>query len=190
LGVPGEESLRGKGVFDCAMCDGGQYKGGVVVVCGGGDAALTEALYMAKIASRVIVIHRRDQLKATDLLQARAVAEPGIEFVWNSVVESIEGRCKVESVKVRQVETNDVRDIRTHGVLVHVGLDPNTEYLAGIMPLDFQRQIPVNGRMETGVPFVLAAGDIRGDSPRQIAAAVGDGAIAGITAQRLLDEIG
>ena len=190
LGVPGEESLRGKGVFDCAMCDGGQYKGGVVVVCGGGDTALTEALYMAKIASRVIVIHRRDQLKATDLLQARAVAEPGIEFVWNSVVESIEGRCKVESVKVRQVETNDVRDIRTDGVLVHVGLDPNTEYLAGIMPLDFQRQIPVNGRMETGVPFVLAAGDIRGDSPRQIAAAVGDGAIAGITAQRLLDEIG
>jgi thioredoxin reductase (NADPH) len=189
LGVPGEEALRGKGVFDCALCDGGQYSGRVVTVCGGGDAALTEALYMAKIASRVLVIHRRDQLRATSILQERAISEPKIQFLWSSVVEAIQGQGQVESVKVRRVDTNELIDIRTDGVLVHVGLDPNTEYLSGILSLDTEGQIVVNSRMETEVPYILAAGDIRSGSPRQIAAAVGDGAIAGITAQRLLQEL-
>jgi thioredoxin reductase (NADPH) len=190
LGVPGEDALRGKGVFDCAMCDGGQYAGRVVTVCGGGDGALTEALYMAKIASRVLVVHRRDQLRATSILQERAMAEPKIEFVWSSVVEAIEGHGQVESVRVRRINTNETRDIGTDGVLVHVGLEPNTGYLSGMLPLDDQGQIIVDGRMQTEVPYVLAAGDIRSGSPRQIAAAVGDGAIAGITAQRLLEEFG
>jgi thioredoxin reductase (NADPH) len=190
LGVPGEDMFQGKGVFDCALCDGGLYAGKVVVVCGGGDAALTEALYMARIASKVIVIHRRDQLRATGILQQRVMAEPRIEFLWNSVVEAIKGDGKVESVTVRNVRAKEVSYIMTDGVLVHVGLDPNTDYLNGAIPLDAEGQIMVNSRMETEVPYVLAAGDIRSGSPRQIAAAVGDGAIAGITAQRLLDEIG
>ena len=190
LGVPGEDALRGKGVFDCALCDGGQYAGRAVTVCGGGDAALTEALYMAKIASRVIVIHRRDELRATSILQERAKAEPNVQFVWNSVVEAIDGAGRVESVRVRRVDTNEASDIKTDGVLVHVGMEPNTDYLRGVLNLDTQGQIVVNARMETEVPNVLAAGDIRSGSPRQIAAAVGDGATAGITAQRLLQELG
>ena len=187
LGVPGEDALRGKGVFDCALCDGGQYAGRVVTVCGGGDAALTEALYMAKIASKVLVIHRRDQLRATSILQERAMAEPKIEFLWNSAVDAIEGQGRVESVKVRRIDSNEIHDVKTDGVLVHIGLEANTGYLSGILTLDDQGQIVVNGRMETDVPYILAAGDIRSGSPRQIASAVGDGAIAGIAAQRLLD---
>ena len=189
LGVPGEDELRGKGVFDCALCDGSQFEGQAVVVCGGGDGALTEALYMSRLASKVIVVHRRDQLRATDILQKRAMAEPKIEFVWNSVVDSIEGNTYVESVKVRDAVTGKTWDIATDGVLVHVGLDPNTRYLEGIVPLDGQGQIIVNADMETKVPFVLAAGDIRSGSPRQISSAVGDGAMAGIRAQTLLREL-
>jgi thioredoxin reductase (NADPH) len=189
LGVPGEDALRGKGVFDCALCDGGQFAGRVAAVCGGGDGALTEALYMSRLASKVVVIHRRDRLRATDILQKRAMAEPKIEFVWNSVVDSIGGKEHVESVKVRNVADGKTRDIATDGVLVHVGLEPNTAYLEGIVPLDGQGQVIVNGHMETEVPFVLAAGDIRSGSPRQISSAVGDGAIAGIRAQTLLQEL-
>ena len=118
------------------------------------------------------------------------MAEPKIEFVWNSAVVAIEGSGRVESVRVRDVQSDRITDIRADGVLVHVGVETNTDYLDGILPLDAEGQIMVNGRMETGVPFVLAAGDIRSGSPRQIAAAVGDGAIAGITAQRLLDQLG
>jgi thioredoxin reductase (NADPH) len=190
LGVPGEDLLRGKGVFECALCDGGQYAGKVVAVCGGGDSALTEALYMAKIASKVIVIHRRKQLRSTGILSTRAMADPKIEFVLDGVVESIGGSSRVESVRVRNVETGQMKEIKTDGVLVQVGMEPNTGYLNGVVRLDSQGQIVADGNMQTDVPYVLAAGDIRSGSPRQIAAAVGDGSIAGITAQRLLDELG
>lgn len=190
LGVPGEDAFRGKGVFDCALCDGGQYADRVVAVCGGGDAAVTEALYMSKIASRVLLIHRRTELRSTGVLVERAKAQPNIEFVWNSVVERIEGRDRVESIALRSTESKQVSHIDVDGVLVHVGLEPNSDYLGGVLKLDDLGQIVVNERMETGSPYVLAAGDIRSGSPRQIAAAVGDGAIAAITAQRLLNELG
>jgi len=184
--VPGEDTLWGKGVFTCALCDGGQFADRVVIVCGGGEGAISEALYMARLASKVIFIHRRDQLRAAKSLQDRILAEPKITFIWNSVVELINGKDKVESVSIRNVTTNAKSTISTGGVLVQIGQEPNTSYLNGIVPLDTGGQIVVNNRMETEVPYILAAGDIRSNSPRQIATAIGDGAIAGITAQQLL----
>jgi thioredoxin reductase (NADPH) len=186
LGVPGEESLQGKGVFSCAFCDGGHFADRVVAVCGGGDAGVTEALYMTKIASKVILIEAESKLTATALLQERAFTNPKIEILCGMRVEAIFGSDKVEAIELVDQTGSRREKIKSDGVLVHIGLDPNTEYLNGIVPLDGQGQIMVNGMMETEVPYIFAAGDIRSGSPRQVAAAVGDGAIAAISAERLL----
>jgi thioredoxin reductase (NADPH) len=190
LGIRGETEFQGKGVFECALCDGGQFEGGVVAVCGGGDSAISEALYMSRIASKVIVIHRRNQLRAAKMLQDRALAEPKIEFIWDSAVEAIEGQDRVKHIKIRNLLNNTNTDLSADGLLVQIGTEPVTDYLNGMVPLDKEGFVIVNSQMETDVPHVLAAGDIRSGSPRQIAAAVGDGAIAGITAQRLLQKLG
>ncbi len=186
LGVPGEEELAGKGVFECAFCDGGHYAGKVVAVCGGGDAGVVEALYMAKIASKVILIEAMPGLTATAVLQDRVTANPKIEVRCGMMVEAITGTDKVEAIKLAAGDKKET--LKVDGVLVHVGLEPNTGYLEGIVPLDKQGQVIVNEKMETEVPYIFAAGDIRSGSPRQVVTAVGDGAIAAITAQRLLQE--
>jgi thioredoxin reductase (NADPH) len=189
LGVPGEESLQGKGVFSCAFCDGGHFADRMVAVCGGGDAGVTEALYMAKIASKVILIEAEPKLTATAVLQERASAHPKIEILCGVRVEAIFGNDKVEAIELANKTGNRKEKIKVDGVLVHIGLDPNTDYLKGIVPLDSQGQIIVNDKMETEVHYIFAAGDIRSESPRQIATAVGDGAIAAITAERLLQDL-
>jgi thioredoxin reductase (NADPH) len=185
LGVPGEEALTGKGVFSCAFCDGGHFADQVVAVCGGGDAGVSEAIYMAKIASKVILIEALPELTATAVLQERAASNPKIEILRGTTVKSILGSTRVEAL-----ELGDNKDHKTKlavdGVLVHIGLEPNTTYLDDIVPLDSQGQVIVNAQMETEVPYIFAAGDIRSGSPRQVAAAVGDGVIAAITADRLL----
>ena len=186
LGVPGEESLQGKGVFNCAFCDGGHFADRVVVVCGGGDAGVTEALYMAKIASKVILVEAESKLTATAVLQERAFANPKLEILCGMRVETIAGDEKVEVIELEDKLSKRKEKIKVDGVLVHIGLDPNTGYLEGIVPLDSQGQIIVSERMETEVPCIFAAGDIRSGSPRQVVTAVGDGAIAAISAQRLL----
>ncbi len=189
LGVPGEADFQGRGVFECALCDGGQFEGRVVAVCGGGDSALTEALYMARLASKVFVIHRRDQFRASKVLIDRSEGEPKIEFVRNSVVEAIEGVNRVEAVKIRNLAGVKLSTLQVDGILVQIGQEPDTGYLKGVVSLDSGGQVIVNSEMETDVPYVLAAGNIRSGSPRQIASAVGDGALAGITAQSLLQEV-
>jgi thioredoxin reductase (NADPH) len=190
LGVPGEVELAGKGVFECAFCDGGHYADKVVAVCGGGDAAVTEALYLSKFASRTILIHRRDQLRAAGILKDRALAEPKIEVLWDTVIEEIMGEAWVNRIRVRNVKTEQESSLDVSGVLVSIGFMPNTGFLEGVVPLDENGRIIVNGRMETEVPYVLAAGDIRSGSPRQVVTAVGDGAIAAITAEGLLQRLG
>jgi thioredoxin reductase (NADPH) len=189
LGVPGEAELLGKGVFECALCDGGHFAGKVVAVCGGGDAGVTEALYMAKIAAKVIIIEAMPALTATAVLQDRVKAEAKIEVCCGMQVKAITGADKVEAVELLDEKGKNFA-LKTDGVLVHIGLEPNTGYLDGIVPLDDHGQIIINAKMETEVPYVLAAGDIRSGSPRQVVTAVGDGAIAAITAQRLLQEEG
>ena len=188
LGVPGEAELAGKGVFECAFCDGGHYADKVVAVCGGGDAGVTEALYMAKIASKVIIIEAMPKLTAAAVLLDRIRANPKIEVRCGMVVEAITGGDKVEGVELAAGKKKET--LKADGVLVHIGLEPNTGYLEGIVPLDKQGQIIVNEKMESEVPYIFAAGDIRSGSPRQVAAAAGDGAIAAITAERLLQEEG
>jgi thioredoxin reductase (NADPH) len=189
LGVPGEASLAGKGVFSCALCDGGKFVDRVVVVCGGGDAGVTEALYMTKLAAKVILIEALPKLTATAVLQQRARANPKLEIRCGTKVEVIDGDEQVKAVKFLDVASGQRDTLKVDGVLVHIGLEPNTSYLDGIVPLDNQGQIIVNDKMETEVPFLLAAGDIRSGSPRQVVTAVGDGATAAISAQRLLQEL-
>jgi thioredoxin reductase (NADPH) len=186
LDVPGEAELAGKGVFECALCEGGHYAGKVVAVCGGGDAGVTEALYMAKIASKVILIEAMPSLTAANVLRERLAALPNVEVRTGATVEEIKGGDKVEGIILAAVYKKE--SLKVDGVLVHIGTEPNTAYLEGIVPLDEHGQIIVDERMESEVPCVLAAGDIRSGSPRQVAAAVGDGAIAGISAERLLQE--
>jgi thioredoxin reductase (NADPH) len=186
LGAPGEESLQGKGVFNCAFCDGGHFADRVVVVCGGGDAGLTEALYMTKIASKVILIEAESKLTATAVLQERTFANPKIEIFCGMRVKAIIGDDKVEAVELANEMGNRREKLSVDGVLVHIGMDPNTGYLDGIVPLDGQGQIIVNEKMETEVPCIFAAGDVRRGSPRQVITAAGDGAIAAISAERFL----
>ncbi len=189
LGVPGEEQLRDRGVINCAFCDGGQFFEQEVAVCGGGDSGITEALYLAKIASKVIVIEAMPQLNATGILQDRVAENPKIEVRTGTTVSEIVGENHVEAVNVVKEKSGEQETIKVDGVLVHIGLDPNTDYLEGVVPLDSQGQIVVNEWMETEVPGIFAAGDIRSDSPRQVSAAVGDGAAAGMAAQRYLQQL-
>ena len=187
LGVPGEEELRGMGVFSCAFCDGGDYLDRVVAVCGGGDAGVTEALYLSRIASKVIVIEALPQLTATGVLRDRVQSDPKLEVHCGMKVTRIIGEGQVTGIELAGPD-NSRETLKVDGVLVHVGLDPNTGYLEGVVPLDGPRQVIVNEWMETKIPGVFAAGDIRSNSPRQVSAAVGDGATAGMAAQRFLQK--
>ncbi len=186
LNVPGEEALTGKGVFSCAFCDGGQFAGRVVAVCGGGDSGVTEALYLAKIASTVLLIEALPQLSATAILQQRVSREPRIRVFTGKKVEAILGDSAVNAIQVLDLKSGQKETLKTDGFLVDIGLEPNTTYLNEIVPLNERGQIIVDGTMATAVPFVLAAGDIRAGSPGQVSSAVGDGATAAITAIRLL----
>lgn len=188
LGVPGEAEFEGRGVFNCAFCDGSQYTGRVVAVCGGGDSGVTEALYMSRIASKVVLLEALPELTATAVLRDRARARDNLEIRCDIRIEAIVGNDTVEAIECLDMAGGKKETIQVDGVLVQVGLDPNTEYLEGVMPLDGRGFIAVNGNMQTEVPGVFAAGDIRSGSPRQVATAVGDGAVAAIAALRLLQE--
>ncbi len=190
LGVPGEEEFKDKGVISCAFCDGGQFARKTVVVCGGGDSGITEALYLSKIADKVIVVEAMPQLNATAILQNRLSNNPKMEVHTSTMVKEILGSDHVDGISILKDGNNQTEIIKTNGVLVHIGLDPNTSYLEGIIPLTENGQIKVNEWMETELPGIFAAGDIRSDSPRQVSAAVGDGAAAGMAAQRYLQKQG
>jgi len=191
LGVPGEEEFTGRGVSYCATCDAPFFKDRLVAVVGGGDRAITEALHLTRFASRVIIIHRRDQLRATRILQEKAFSEPKIEFLWNTVVEGIEGiegKDSLRELRLRQVITSEKSTLNTAGVFVCVGFKPNTDYLNGVLPLDDNGYIITNNKLETEIPGVFAAGDVRHHSAQQAITAAGDGATAAIYAQKFITE--
>jgi len=188
LGVPGEDKFRGNGVIYCGFCDGGEFVDRVIAVCGGGDAGITEALYMANLAAKVIVIEAMPSLTASAILRDRAKENPRIEIRTGVKVTAVTGAEQVTGVEI-EGQGGKKETIATDGVLVHIGLDPNTDYLKGKVPLDSQGQVKVNQQMETDVPGIFAAGDIRSGSPRQVSTAVGDGAIAAIAAQRFLQKL-
>ena len=188
LGVPGEKEFTGKGVSYCATCDAAFFRELPVAIVGGGNAAITEALHLTKFASRVTVIHRRHQLRASRILQEKAFSEPKMEFLWNNIIEEIEGKDLVKRIKLRQVVTGGKSALDVAGVFISIGLKPNTDYLKGILSLDPIGHIITNERMETKIPGIFAAGDIRQDSARQAITAAGDGATAAIYAEKFITE--
>ena len=191
LGVPGEERLRGKGVSYCGTCDGPFFRDRRVVVVGGGDSALKEALFLTGFASSVTIIHRRDQLRAEKFYQDRATANEKIDIVWNSVVEDIIGEDQVEAVQVRNVKSDQARRLETDGVFIFIGSTPNTGFLGDLFcDQDAGCLLPTDEHMETSVPGIYAIGDVRQNSYRQIATAVGEGVTAAMAAEHLLAEWG
>ncbi|MGQ9675137.1 MAG: thioredoxin-disulfide reductase [Chloroflexota bacterium] len=188
LGVAGEAEFTGRGVSYCATCDGPFYRDLPIAVIGGGDSAIEEALYLTRFASKVTVVHRRDQLRATKVLQDRAFANPKIEFRWNSVVDSIRGGEFVESIQLRDVKTGSETSLAVSGVFLYVGLQPNTAFLRGKLQLDAQGYVVTDERMATDVPGVFAAGDVRAKPLRQVASAVADGALAAVMADHYIHE--
>jgi thioredoxin reductase (NADPH) len=182
LGVPGEETLVGHGVSYCATCDGFFFRQREVAVVGGGDAAITDAIELTQHATKVYVIHRRDQLRAGEVLQKRAMAQPKIEFVWDTIVEEVVGGEAVKALKLRNVKTKKTSTLEVAGVFVAVGLKPNSQPFADVLKLTKTGHIVADETMATSVPGIFAAGDVRQSSARQIASAVGDGATAALSA--------
>jgi thioredoxin reductase (NADPH) len=178
LGVPGETTLVGHGVSYCATCDGFFFRAKEVAVVGGGDAAITDALELAQHAAKVYVIHRRDQLRAGEVLAKRAKAQPKIEFIWDTIVEAIVGGEVVKALKLRNVKTKKTSTLEVAGVFVAVGLTPNSQPFADILKLTKSGHIVTDENMAASVPGFFAAGDVRRASARQVATAVGDGATA------------
>ena len=188
LGIPGEEEFTGKGVSYCATCDGFFFKDQPVTVVGGGDAAITQALHLAKLASKITVIHRRRRLRASRILQEKAYSEPKIDFLWDTIVEKIEGKDSVKQVQLHQIVTGEYSTLPVVGIFISIGLKPDTNYLTGIIPLDAFGHIITNEKMEAKIPGILAAGDIRHNSARQAITATGDGATAAIYTEQFLTE--
>jgi thioredoxin reductase (NADPH) len=188
LGVPGEENYIGKGVSYCATCDGFLFRDKEVAVIGGGDTAITDAIELGQHVSTVNIIHRRDQLRASQVLQKRALEHPKIRFKWNSVVDEIQGDATVTELKLRDVKTGDTYSLPVSGVFVAVGLDPNSQYFNNIVSLSDNGHIIVDDLMSTSVPGIYAAGDIRNNSARQVSTAVGDGATAAMSAFKYIQE--
>jgi thioredoxin reductase (NADPH) len=188
LDVPGETALIGRGVSFCATCDGFFFRGKQLVVVGGGDSALEEGLFLTRFADAVRVVHRRHELRAGEALKRRAQANDKISFIWDSVVERIEGEDKVEAVQLRNVKTQENTRLTTDGVFIYVGHYPNTDLFKGQLEMDDHGYLQTDARMMTSVPGVFAAGEVQDSVYRQVATSVGQGSAAGIMAERWLAE--
>lgn len=186
LEVPGEEELRGAGVSYCATCDGAFFRGRTVAVVGGGDAALEDAIFLARMCEKVYIVHRRDKLRGAKRLQERLQALENIEFVWNSETAAIEGNGQVEALRLRQTKTGEEKRLDVDGVFIAVGIAPESELYAGQLELDEQGYIRADESGQTSVPGVFAAGDVRTKALRQILTAASDGANCVASAERYL----
>ena len=188
LGIPGEERLTGKGVSYCATCDAAFFKEQDVAVVGGGDAAMDEGLFTTRYADRVTVIHRREELRASAILQDRAFANPKMQFKWNTVVEEVLGDREVTGVRVRDVVTGQRSEIPLAALFIFIGQHPNTDFLKGLVRMDAGGHAIVDEWMRTDQPGLFAAGDVRQNSARQVASSVGDGVTAAIAADHYITD--
>jgi thioredoxin reductase (NADPH) len=188
LGVPGEERLTGRGVSYCATCDAAFFKDQHVIVVGGGDAAMDEGLFTTRHVAKVTVVHRRDELRASAILQERAFANPKMEFVWNTVVTEVLGEDAVTGVKLHDRVSGEDSTMDVGAVFIFIGQDPNTGFLRGLVPVDEGGHAVVNEWMETELPGLYVAGDARRNSARQVVSSAGDGATAAIAAEHYLSD--
>lgn len=189
LGVHGEGRLTGKGVSYCATCDGAFFRDKEIAVVGGGNTAVQDAVFLTRFASKVTIIHRRDALRATKILQERAFKNPKIEFAWNSVVAQVNGEHKVGGIVIESVDDHSQRTIPVDGVFVLIGTHPNTEFLRGIVTLDPAGYVITDEEMQTNVPGVYAAGDCRRKTLRQMVTAASDGAISAVAAEQYIEKL-
>ena len=189
LAVPGEDKLGGRGVSYCATCDGPLFKNKEVVVVGGGDTAVEEAIFLANFCAKISVVHRRNELRAAKILQERAFANKKLNFIWDSVVAEILGEEKVEGVKVRNVKTGEEKTIPSHGVFIAVGFRPHTELAKGLVDMDEKGYIITKDDLSTSRPGFFAAGDCRKKLLYQFVTACGDGATAAFAAQKYVEQI-
>ena len=188
LGVPGEEELNSRGVSYCAVCDGAFFRDQDLLVVGGGDSAVEEAIFLTQFAKTVTIVHRRDELRAQKVLQDRAFANEKINFIWDSVVKEIKGENRVGSVVIENVKTNQVTEHAFGGVFIYVGLDPVSDFTKDLQIQDESGWIVTDDHMKTSVAGVFAVGDVRQKDLRQVTTAVGDGAIAGQEAYKYTTE--
>lgn len=190
LGIPGEEELGGRGVSYCAVCDGAFFKERELVVVGGGDSAVEEGVYLTRFASKVTIVHRRDELRAQKILQDRAFKNDKVEFIWDTIVKEVNNKDgKVGSVTLLDKKTNEEYEFETDGVFVYIGMDPLSEPFKSLGITNEEGYIPTNENMETSVPGIFAAGDIREKELRQIVTATGDGSIAAQSAQHFIENM-
>lgn len=189
LGVNGERKNRGRGVSYCATCDGAFFRDRKVAVIGGGDAAVEEAMYLTKIVEKVYLIHRRDTLRATKVVQDRAFKNPKIDFIWDSGVNEILGENKVEAVLIENLKTSEKRSIAVDGVFIYVGNDPITDFFRDLINTDEKGYVITDEKMHTSARGIFAAGDLRQKSLRQVVTAVADGAIAATEAEKYISEL-
>lgn len=190
LGVPKEEELIGKGVSFCATCDAAFFKEKEVGVVGGGDNALTEALFLTKFCKKVTIIHRRDHFRAEKILQERAVANEKIEILWDTIIQEIQGGERFESILVKNVKTNKISQLKFDGLFISIGTDPNTDFVTGFLDLDERGKIKVGPSMTTSQPGIFAAGDVTNACPEQMAIAVGSGVIAALAVDEYISHLG
>jgi thioredoxin reductase (NADPH) len=188
LGI-GEDRYMGKGISFCATCDAPFFKDKTVVAIGGGDTAVQESIYLTKFAKKVYLVHRRDELRAAKILQERAFANDKIEMVWDTVVTGVDGLFGIEGVHIRNVKTNEEKTLAASGCFIWVGTLPNTQFLGDDVQTDEYGFIRADARMQTSVPGVFAAGDVRDTPLRQVSTAVGDGAIAAVSAEHYIENL-
>jgi len=185
----GESNFMGKGVSFCATCDGPFFRDKTVVAVGGGDTAVQESLFLTRFVKKLYLVHRRDELRATKILQERASKNDKIEFVWNSVVSGMDGFFAVENVKVRNLKTGEEKNIKAEGCFIWIGITPNTAFVGETLVMDEGGFIHTNDHMQTSVPGIFAAGDVRTTPLKQIVTAVGDAAIAVMSAEHYIENL-
>jgi thioredoxin reductase (NADPH) len=189
LGVPGEEEFSGRGVSYCATCDGFFYQNRTVIVVGGGDSAVEEAIFLTKYASKVHLVHRRNRLRAEEIFQERAFKNEKIEWVWDSVVTEIVGEQGVAQARIKNVKTDEESFLKADGVFIYIGNVPKTQFLDGQVELNERGYIVTDRKCHTSVPGVFAAGDVQEWSLQQIATAIGTGAMAAMEADKFVAEL-